>query len=129
MKLTPVVAENLKKIALLNLLLTAVENLVFLVIGFWGTDVLLGSLLGYGVSVLNFYLLGISVQKAMEKEPKQAQAYMQSTYNGRMGIETVACIIAFVVPVFNGIAAVFPLIFTRISIMLIQAKEKNSKGE
>lgn len=127
MKLTPVVADTLKKIAASNFVLLLIENLVFFLLGFWKTDVLYGSLLGYGVSVLNFYLMGISVQKAMDKEPKQAQAYMQSTYNGRFGIETIACVIAFIVPIFNGIAAVIPLIFTRISILIIQSREKSRK--
>lgn len=129
MKLTAVVAKNLKKITVLNLLLTVVENIVFLAVGYWSVQVLAGSALGLAVSVLNFYLLGISVQKAMDKEPKAAQAYMQSTYNGRMLIETVALIAAFVLPYFNGFAAVFPLIFTRISIMIIQKFDKNNDNK
>ena len=129
MKLTAVVAENLKKITVLNLVLTVVENIVFLAVGYWNVQVLAGSALGWAVSVLNFYLLGISVQKAMDKEPKAAQAYMQKTYNGRMLIETVAIVAAFILPYFNGFAAVIPFIFTRISIMIIQKFDKNNDNK
>ncbi len=124
MKLTPVVAENLKKITIYNLGLTIIENAVFFIIGFWGFDVLAGSLFGYAVSVINFLWLGLSVQKAMEKEQKQAQLYMQSTYTARMVLFAASFAIALIVPVFNWIAAVIPFIFTRISIMIINFTNK-----
>ncbi|MEG1050037.1 MAG: ATP synthase subunit I, partial [Oscillospiraceae bacterium] len=79
MKLDAEVVKQVKNIAMYNGALTAVLNLVFFFIGKWDYTVLLGSLLGYSVSLISFIFLGISIQKAMEKEQKQAQAYMQST--------------------------------------------------
>lgn len=124
MKLTPVVAENIKKIACYNLGLTIIENVVFFIIGLWGLDVLFGSLFGYAISVINFVWLGLSVQKAMDKEQKQAQMYMQSTYTARMVLFCISFVIALIIPVFNWIAAVIPFIFTRISIMIINFVNK-----
>ena len=85
---------------------------------------LLGSLFGWLITVLNFVLLCISIQKAMDKEQKQAQVYMQSTYTGRMAILAIAIFIAMTVPFFNWIAMVISLIFTRISITLLNLKKK-----
>lgn len=124
MKITPAVTENLKKIAVLNLALVAVENLVFFIAGYWTLQVLVGSLYGYGISILSFTLLGISVQKAMDKEQKQAQMYMQSTYTGRMVLTAVLIVIVMVTNFANWFSAVIPLTFTRISIMLINFKKK-----
>ena len=124
MKLTPVVAENLKKIALYNFGLTVIENAIFLLIGLWSKEVLFGSLLGYSATVINFLWLGISVQKAMEKDQKKAQMYMQTTYNGRLILLAVFFSAAIFIAVFIWIAAVIPFAFTRISIMIINFNNK-----
>ena len=73
------------------------------------------------------FLIGISVQKAMEKEPKQAQLYLQKTSMGRTLIMAVSVFVAIKVSFFNWVAAVIPLFFTRISISLIHLTKK--KGE
>lgn len=119
MKLTPVVAKNVKRIAFYNLGLTAIENAVFFILRLWNFEVLAGSLLGYTATVISFLWLGLSVQKAMEKEQKQAQMYMQSTYTARMAMFAAVFAIALFLPVFNWVAAIIPFIFTRISIMII----------
>ena len=67
------------------------------------------------------------MQKAMEKEPKQAQLYMQKTSMGRTLIMAVSVFVAIKVPFLNWVAAVIPLFFTRISISLIHLTKK--KGE
>lgn len=124
MKLQPAAKENILKVSLGNLIMVAVLNLIFYLLGYWDTTVLLGSLFGWLITVLNFVLLCISIQKAMDKEQKQAQVYMQSTYTGRMAILAVAIFIAMTVPFFNWIAMVISLIFTRISITLLNLKKK-----
>ncbi|MEG2928083.1 MAG: ATP synthase subunit I [Oscillospiraceae bacterium] len=124
MKLDAEVVKQIKNIAMYNGVLTAILNLVFFLIGKWDYTVLLGSLLGYSVSLISFIFLGISIQKAMEKEQKQAQAYMQSTYIGRMAFTVVMIVIAITVPAINWVSAVIPLVFTRISIMLMNFIKK-----
>ena len=124
MNLTPVVKENLKKIMFFNFLLLVPENIIFYALGNWSTYVLVGSLYGYVISVVSFLLLGLSVQKAMDKEQKQAQMYMQSTYMARMIFTALAIIIAMKLPFLDWVAVVFPLGFTRISIMLLNLIKK-----
>lgn len=124
MKLSPVVTENLKKIAVLNLILTIIENAVFRLLFTWDRGVLYGSILGYVLSVVNFLWLGISVQIAMEKEQKKAQMYMQSTYMARTFMTAAVFALAIILPVFNWIAVLPPIFFTRISIMIINFTSK-----
>ena len=46
---------------------------VFLVIGRWDYTVLLGNLLGAAAAVGNFFLMGLTVQSAVQKEEKDAK--------------------------------------------------------
>ena len=57
---------------------------VFLILGFWDYTVLLGNLWGVFAAVLNFFLMGITVQKALNKEKKQAQSMVKASQAGRM---------------------------------------------
>ena len=71
--LDPAVIQSSKSITLYNCGLTVIENMVFLILKKWDMTVLFGSLFGCLIACLCFLLIGISVQKAMKKEPKQAQ--------------------------------------------------------
>ena len=51
-------------IAAAVLILSMLMQAVFLIIKQWDYTVLLGNLLGGGVAVLNFFLMGLTVQKA-----------------------------------------------------------------
>ncbi len=125
--LDPAVIQSSKSITLYNCGLTVIENMVFLVLKKWDMTVLLGSLFGCLVACLCFLLIGISVQKAMEKEPKRAQLYMQKTSMGRTLIMAASVFVAIKVSFINWVAVVVPLFFTRISISLIHLTKK--KGE
>ena len=66
-KIDRTVLRETAYIALCVTAMTAVVCLVFLLIGKWSTSVLLGGLLGTAVSVLNFFLMGVTVQSAVGK--------------------------------------------------------------
>ena len=51
-------------VASVTLVLSALMQSVFLIIGKWDYDVLLGNLLGGVAAVLNFFLMGLTVQWA-----------------------------------------------------------------
>ena len=69
-KIDPTVLKETKYIALWVLIFSALMQAVFLVLRAWDYTVLLGNLLGGGVAVLNFLLMGITVQNALQKEEK-----------------------------------------------------------
>lgn len=100
---------------------SAVMELVFVLIRRWDYTVLLGNLLGGGWAVLNFFLLGLTVQRmADESDPKRAKLKQQGSYSGRMLLTLGIIILAIKAPVFSWPAAVIPLLFPRLTILAMQ---------
>jgi len=91
---------------------------VFLIIGKWDYTVLLGNLLGIIATILNFFLMGLTVQNALSKEEKDAKNIMKLSQSGRLFMMFAFALIGYLVPVFNAIAVVVPFLFPRIAIML-----------
>ncbi len=129
-----------------ELLLTAVMLLVFTCLGRFDTTVLLGALLGASFAVLNFFLMGLSVQKAADQmngaqllpeggeedgaedetdadgarplSPQAAAARkrMQISYSLRMLMLVAAAVLGLTLPCFHPLAVVIPFLFPRIII-------------
>lgn len=110
-------------VGLLSLILQA----VFLVIGKWDISVLLGNLLGGLLAVLNFFLLGLTVQKAVKKEEKQAKNIMSISQTLRSVMQFGVAAVGVLLPIFNTWAVLIPLFFPRIAIMLRPLIFKNEK--
>lgn len=72
-------------IAAAVLILSMLMQAVFLIIKRWDYTVLLGNLLGGGVAVLNFFLMGLTVQKATSEDEKRAKTVMH-TFTGRQNV-------------------------------------------
>ena len=114
----PVVWKETKYIALWSLVFSAVMQAVFLIIGMWDYTVLLGNLLGYAAIVLNYFGIGLTVQKALTKETKEAKQTMQLSSTVRMLLLFGVAVIGVTVPVFHMVASLIPLLFPRIAITL-----------
>ena len=84
----------------------------------WDYPVLLGNILTGAAGVLNFLLMGITVQKAVEKEEKAARAAMKVSQMYRTLFLLVVVIIGVVAPCFNIWAVIIPLFFPRIAIAI-----------
>ncbi len=83
-----------------------------------------GALYGIIAAVLSFLMLGKCAQRAVRKSEKQANVYMSGMYCLRyLGLFAMLTIGALA-PFINLIAAVIPLFFTRIAIMIRAFKEK-----
>ena len=124
-------------IALGVLVFSAVMQLVFWAIGRWEMGVLWGNLLGGGYAILNFFMLGLTVQKiANETDEKRAKAKLQGSYTLRMLLTLAVIAVAIKVPCFVWPAAVIPLLFPRLTILAMQLmgmykpeKKTAEKGE
>ena len=114
----PVVWKETKYIALWSLVFSAIMQAVFLIIGKWDYTVLLGNLLGYAAIVLNYFGIGLTVQKALTKETKEAKQTMQLSSTVRMLLLFGVAVIGVTVPVFHMVASLIPLLFPRIAITL-----------
>ena len=91
---------------------------VFLVIGKWNYTILLGNLLGLCGGVGNFFLMGLTVQSALNKAEDDAKKLMKVSQSLRMLMLFVVAIVGHLAPCFSLIAVVIPLIFPRIAIAL-----------
>lgn len=115
---------------------SAVMHLVFLALGRWELGVLWGNLMGGGFAVLNFFLLGITVQAiAGEQDEKRAKLKLQGSYTLRMLLTLGIIVLAIKLPFVTWPAAVVPLLFPRLTILAMQmmgmykpAKKSSQEG-
>lgn len=93
--------------------------------------VILGGLCGGIVAVLNFFTMGITVQRIVSLENQDAaQRVMRSSYSKRMFLQLVWCIVAITTPYFQFAAGLLPLLFPGAAIKIagIFGKKKDSSG-
>lgn len=130
-KVDPIVLKETGYVALWTLILSGVLQAVFLVIGMWDVTVLLGNLLGGGTGVLNFFLLGLTVQRAVQKEEKEAKQAMKASNAIRTLVLFVVAMLGALLPCFHIFATLIPLFFARIAVTVRAFTDKNhsSGGE
>lgn len=116
-KVEDAVRKETLYIAVWTVILSVLMQAVFLIIGKWEWTVLTGNLLGGTAAVLNFFLLGLSVQAAVSKEEKDAKSVMKFSQSMRTLMLVVIAVIGAVVPVFNIYSVVIPLLFPRVSLL------------
>ena len=115
-KIDATVLKETKYILFWALILSALMQAVFLIIRQWDYTVLLGNLLSGGSAVLNFFLLGLTVQNALGKEAQEAKKTMKLSQTYRFLFLAVVVIVGVVVDCFNTWAVIIPLFFPRIAI-------------
>ena len=116
-KVDPTVKAETRFIALVVLILLALMEAVFLIIGKWDYTVLLGGLYGAAIAVGNFFLMGLTVQKCLTLEPDEAKKRMKLSQQGRM-LMLVLCMIGAALPCFNTVALLVPQFFPRIGVTI-----------
>ena len=117
-KIDKIVIRETLYITKVTIVLCILLQAVFLVIGKWNYTYLLGTLLGGAVAVSNFLLMGITVQKAVEKDEQDAKKLVKSSQSARFAMLVVVAVIGYVIPVFNIIALIIPYLFPRIAVAL-----------
>lgn len=132
-KIDKVVLKETKYIAVWVLLFSAILQAVFLVIGQWDYTVLLGNLLSGTACVLNFFSMGITVQKAVEKEEKEAKQAMKSSNMLRTFFLFVVVVLGVLLDCFSTWATVIPMFFPRVAIAMRplwdrKARKKEESG-
>ena len=117
-KVDSTVRKETLYIASAVIIMSMLMEAVFLVVQKWDLTVLWGNLLGGGVAVLNFFLMGLTVQKALNKDEKEAAAMMKFSQTYRLLLIAAAAGVGALVPVFNVFAVIIPLFFPRIAIAI-----------
>lgn len=113
-------------IAYFCIILSVLMHVVFLLLKNWSYTVILGNLLSLAVAILNFLFLGITVQKAVTLDEKEARKLMRSSQTLRNAAMFVLVVIGVVAPCFNTISVIVPLFFPRIA-MLFRPLIKDKK--
>ncbi len=130
MKLQPAVKKELLHIALGTGVGVAVMLVVFALLGRFDTSVLLAGVLGGVIAVLNFLLLGVTVQKvAAQAEEERGRKIMQFSYSIRMLLMLLWIILAVSLPALNWVAAALPLLMPRLTIGVMQMTGQYKKEE
>lgn len=128
MKIQKAIWQETRNIAAGVIALSAVMQAVFFLIGKWDMTVLWGNLLGAGYAILNFFLLGLTVQKvAADADEKRGKSLMQFSYSTRMFFTMVVVFLGISVPLFHWIAVFVPQLFPRITIFFMGVKGKHAK--
>ena len=116
-KLDKAVVHESLYVAAWVLILSAIMQAVFLLIGKWDLRVLYGNLLSGALSILNFFFMAVTVQIALGKEEKEAKNTMKFSQSVRtiflFGITAAGVSFS---SVFNIWTVLIPLIFPRVAV-------------
>lgn len=132
-KIDPIVRKETAYIAVWTLIFSLIMQAVFLIIDRWDYTVLLGNLLGGIATIINFFLLGITVQRAVLKEEKEAKQAMKISNTLRTFLLFIIALIGVLLPCFNTWTTLIPLFFSRFAVMLRplwdKRRDATEKGE
>ncbi len=116
-KIESAVWRETRYVAIVTLFFSVAMQLVFALLGKWDYKVILGNaFVGLG-AVLNFFLMGLFVQKAVNlKDEKHAKKTVQLSLTLRYLLMFAILAVAALAPCFNTAASVISVFFPRIAI-------------
>lgn len=115
-KIDKTVLRETAYIAMFVFILSVLMQSVFLIIHRWDYTILLGNLLGYVAAVLNFFLMGLTVQKAVSLSQEDAKTRVKFSQMLRLFMLAAFALVAGILDCFSLIAFVIPLLFPRIAV-------------
>lgn len=87
--------------------------------------ILLGAVCGSLVAVVNFTILCLTVQSAVEIENKRKmKARFQLSYNIRLVLQALWVVACFLIPQVHFVAGAAPILFPNVVIFYLQSKNK-----
>lgn len=123
----PAIKSETKKVALSTAICVVLMWAVFYILHMMNPEgvpfdytVILGGIGGWFIAVLNFFLLGLTVQKVTNaQEDDAAKKMMKSSYSNRFLLQVIWCIVAIAAPCFQFVAGILPLLFPSIGIKIL----------
>lgn len=137
MKIDKVVKKETINIAVGILVCSAITQVVFVIAGKYNLAVLLGSIYGGGIALLNFFLMGLTVQSVANMEDQNmAKKKMQFSYSSRqlllMLMVGAGMYIAVTFKVFHWLPILMAVFYPRLTISvngLIRKKSNPERGD
>ena len=128
-KISKVILRETAYVSLWVLILSALTQAVFLTVKAWELSVLLGNLYSATVAILNFFLMGLAVQRAAAQEEKEARQTIRASHAGRTFLLFVFAAIGVLIPFFHNVTVLLPLFFPRFAITIRPLLDKRKKGD
>ena len=124
--LAPAIRKETRRVAIYVIIGVAVMLVVFAILHGkfpesvpFDFTVILGGICGGAVAVLNFFLMGVTVQKVTDLENEaDARNMMKASYSRRMMMQGVWVVLAILLPCFQFAAGLIPLLFPGIGIKI-----------
>ena len=110
------VVRATKYIAVWVIVLSVLMQAAFIFFDEWDYTVVFGNTLSSGAVVLNFYLMGITVQRALSKSENDAKTAIQLSQLYRFLLLLTVIVIGVMTPIFHTWSVILPLLFPRIAI-------------
>ena len=128
-KIDSTVKKMTAYVALVTLVFSALMQAVFLVIGKWDITVIYGNLLGYVTALGNFFLMGLTVQSAVNKDEKGAKKLVRLSQALRYLLQIAVVAIGYLLCRETAflIALVIPYLFPSIAVRLFPLISKNKE--
>lgn len=122
-KIDTAIKKETLYIAAWVIVLSALMQAIFLIVAqftslTWDYTFLLGNLLSAGIGILNFFLMGLSVQRALNKDEKGAKNTMKISQLYRFLLLLIVLIIGIIAPCFSNWTVVIPIFFPRIALLI-----------
>lgn len=115
------IVKETKRIGVGTVIMLVVMLAVYAVLGKFTVGVLLGGLLGSAYAIFNFFMLGMTLQKAASMTDQQmAHMKVRSSYSTRMIGMLILAVVAFALPFVEGIPYLIALLFPRATIFVLQ---------
>ena len=131
MKLQPASRKEIGRIALGTLVCDGIMVAGLFLLSQFGIGsfpffrILLGTACGSIVAVINFTILCLTVQQAVEIESKRKmKARFQLSYNIRLALQAVWVVACFLIPQIHFVAGAAPILFPNVVIFYLQSKNK-----
>lgn len=128
MKLSPAILKETKHIAIGVLIGDAVMIAVFALLKRLDYTVFLGAALGSIAVIVNFLVLGIRAQRAME-DPDRARVIIQRSYTARMLFLVAVMAVGVLAPCFHTVAVVIPFLLQNVTVFVMRIPEMLGLGK
>ena len=130
MKANETVKKETVFLASVTAILTVMMLAVFLILKKFDLSVLLGAVIGAAVSVVNFFLMALTLQKSLDNtDEKDRNAFLKMSRTYRMlGIVVIILVALFALGT-NVYSTLIPLLFPRISVIFRQMTLKKEESK
>ena len=123
------IIKETKYIAVFTAALSVLMQIIFIVLKMWSYKVLLGNILSAFAVILNFFLMGRTVQKAVATDEAEAKKILKTSQMLRTLFLFIAIVIGVVLPCFSIYGVIIPLFFPRAAIAFRPLWKESANNE